>query len=111
MTRPCAWMKWVRGCIAAFPAASPAPHSARGLLSSREKKGRWKLKIKGAPKHRIQLEVSLGARPRSLPGRGRGDLLKGKRWSVKKGVLRASFKTRGAAPDGGGRKPLLATPI
>ena len=104
--------------LLAFPRGkSSSPFGERGLLSSREKKGRWKLKIKGAPKHRIQLEVSLGTLKRDLdPCRVvvEGDLLKGKRWSVKKGVLRASFKTRGGKASrlsGGGRKPLLATPI
>ena len=56
----------VRGCICwPSPRQVQLPIRRRGLLSSREKKGRWKLKIKGAPKHRIQLEVSL-ARWRDL---------------------------------------------
>ncbi len=85
--------------LLAFPRGkSSSPFGERGLLSSREKKGRWKLKIKGAPKHRIQLEASLGTLKRGLdPCRVvvQGDPLKDKRWSVKKGVLRASFKTKG----------------
>ena len=49
-----------RGCTCwPSPRQVQLPFGERGLLARARRRGRWKLKIKGAPKHRIQLEVSL----------------------------------------------------
>jgi alpha-glucosidase (family GH31 glycosyl hydrolase) len=84
--------------LLAFPRGkSGSGFGERGYLGSREKKGRWRLTIHGARKHRIALEASLTTMKRDLdPCRVtvNGKVLKKKRWDVGKGVLEASFKAK-----------------
>ena len=104
--------------LLAFPRGkSSSPFGERGLLTSREKKGRWKLKIKSAPKHRIQLEASLGTLKRGLdPCRVvvDGQPAEGQAVVGQEGRAAGELQDQGGkaiAPDGRGREPLLATPI
>jgi alpha-glucosidase (family GH31 glycosyl hydrolase) len=67
-----------------------------GELVSREKRGRWRLIVKRAPRHRIDLEASLETlkkRLRPCAVRLNGETLRNKAWSVRKRVLRARFRT------------------
>ena len=84
--------------LLAFPRGkSGSGFSESGYLGSREKKGRWRLTIHGAKRHRIALEVSLTTMKRDLdPCRVivNGKVLKQKKWDVRKGVLEASFKAK-----------------
>ncbi len=66
-----------------------------GLLVSKVRRGRWTLGIQGAARHKIELEASLttaGKRLRACQVRVGGRALKEKKWSVRKGVLRARFR-------------------
>ncbi len=84
--------------LLAFPRGkSSSTFGDAGTLRSKEKKDRWRLTIKGAPRHKIDLEAALGTLKRDLrPCRveRNGKPLKKKKWSAKKGVLRVKFKTK-----------------
>ena len=76
-----------------------------GELVSSEKRGRWRLIVKRAPRHKVELEASLTTlkkRLRPCAVRLDGRTLKEKAWSVRKKALRVRFKTgkkRVIAPD------------
>ena len=84
--------------LLAFPRGkSGSGFGEQGYLGSREKKGRWRLTIHHAKKHRIALEASLTTMKRDLdPCRVlvNGKVLKKKKWEAQKGVLEASFKAK-----------------
>jgi alpha-glucosidase (family GH31 glycosyl hydrolase) len=83
--------------LLAFPRGrSSSSFGEPGRLVSRVRKGRWTLGIRGAKRHRIDLEAALTTSGRKLhPCEVRVGKreLKRKAWKVRKGVLRVSFKT------------------
>ena len=83
--------------LLAFPRGrSTSSFGESGRLVSRVRKGRWTLGVQGAKRHRIDLEVALttsGRKLRPCAVRVGGRSLKRKAWEVRKGVLRARFKT------------------
>ncbi|HET8975262.1 MAG TPA: TIM-barrel domain-containing protein [Solirubrobacterales bacterium] len=84
--------------LIAFPRGrSVSAFRESGRLVSRVRRGRWTLGIRGAPRHRIDLQASLstaGKRLRPCEVRVGGRVLKRGKWSVRRKVLRARFKTR-----------------
>ena len=84
--------------LIAFPRGkSKSPFGLNGGLRSKERKHSWKLTIRRAKNYRISLDASLTTlklKLRPCAVRLDGKTLKRKAWSVKKGVLRARFRTK-----------------
>jgi alpha-glucosidase (family GH31 glycosyl hydrolase) len=87
--------------LVAFPRGkSKSPFGQNGGLRSKEAKGSWKLTIRRAKRYRISLDASLTTlkhKLRPCAVRLDGKTLKGKAWSVKKGVLRVQFRAKGVS--------------